>query len=139
VAAAAGDDVPPADTHPVPQRGQGETSGQRQAAQVGPDRHLRWRTDAETPAFSSEAKGAHALTLNIVAGVSDLCRRRPLARRTDGKVLPRAEGQASPGGDAHLWIRQPRLPLRATQKPAPVMSWPERLKEWLTERNIWKQ
>lgn len=29
--------------------------------------------------------------------------------------------------------------LRATQKPAPVTSWPERLKEWLTERNIWKQ
>jgi hypothetical protein len=28
--------------------------------------------------------------------------------------------------------------LRPTQKPAPVMSWPERLKEWLTERNIWK-
>jgi endo-1,4-beta-xylanase len=29
--------------------------------------------------------------------------------------------------------------LRPTQKPAPVMSWPERLKEWLTERNFWKQ
>ena len=28
--------------------------------------------------------------------------------------------------------------LRPTQKPAPVMSWPDRLKEWMTERNIWK-
>jgi len=29
--------------------------------------------------------------------------------------------------------------LRRTQKPAPVMSWADRLKEWLTERNFWKQ
>lgn len=29
--------------------------------------------------------------------------------------------------------------LRPTQKPAPVMSWPDRLKEWLAERNISKQ
>ena len=29
--------------------------------------------------------------------------------------------------------------LRPTRKPAPVMGWPERLKEWLAERNISKQ
>src|SRR5712692_7950031 len=29
--------------------------------------------------------------------------------------------------------------LRPTRKPAPVMGWPERLKEWLEERNISKQ
>ena len=28
--------------------------------------------------------------------------------------------------------------LRPTQKPAPVMTWPDRLKEWLTERGFWK-
>ncbi len=29
--------------------------------------------------------------------------------------------------------------LRPTKKPAPVMTWPDRLKDWLTERNISKQ
>jgi endo-1,4-beta-xylanase len=28
--------------------------------------------------------------------------------------------------------------LRPTQKPAPVTGWPERMKEWMTERNLWK-
>jgi len=28
--------------------------------------------------------------------------------------------------------------LRPTKKPAPVTGWPERLKEWMTERNLWK-
>ena len=28
--------------------------------------------------------------------------------------------------------------LRATKKPAPVMQWTERMKEWMTERGIWK-
>lgn len=29
--------------------------------------------------------------------------------------------------------------LRPTAKAAPVMTWPERLKEWMTERGFWKQ
>ncbi len=28
--------------------------------------------------------------------------------------------------------------LRPTQKPAPVMTWPDRLKEWMVERDLWK-
>ena len=28
--------------------------------------------------------------------------------------------------------------LRPTKKPAPVMEWPDRMKEWMTERGIWK-
>jgi len=28
--------------------------------------------------------------------------------------------------------------LRPTQKPGPVTGWPERMKEWMTERNLWK-
>jgi len=29
--------------------------------------------------------------------------------------------------------------LRPTKKPAPVMQWTERMKDWLAERGIWKQ
>src|SRR5436190_12712897 len=28
--------------------------------------------------------------------------------------------------------------LRPTQKPGPVMTWPDRLKDWMIERNLWK-
>lgn len=28
--------------------------------------------------------------------------------------------------------------LRPTQKPSPVMAWPDRMKDWLIERNLWK-
>jgi hypothetical protein len=28
--------------------------------------------------------------------------------------------------------------LRPTQKPAPVMTWPDRLKDWMVERDLWK-